>query len=139
MARTGPKRTVDAAFWSGRLDNARAYRDAAHQAATLADAGQNANPLVSHIVTAAIGYADAVTARYGGTVNQRHHAAVVQAVRAAAGNRVPDGVLKRLGRILREKDAAQYGARAGRLDHAVALLADLDALAEWVEQELAAR
>jgi hypothetical protein len=139
VARTGPRKAVDPAFWAGRLANARAYRDAAHQAALLAEPGQNANPIVSHLVSAAIGYADALTAKYGGTVNQQDHAAVVKAVRAALGNRVPEAALKQLGRILREKDAAQYGARFGRLDHARELLADLDELAEWAEQELGRR
>lgn len=137
MTRTGPRKAVDPQFWTGRLENARAYRDAAHQAAVLAAPGQNANPLVSHVVSAAIGYADALTARYGGVVNQQDHQAVSKALRAALGNRASDAALKRLGRILREKDAAQYGARTGRLEHALQLLADLDELAAWAEQELA--
>lgn len=138
MTRAGPRKAVDAQFWAGRLENARAFRDAAHQTAVLAEPGQNANPLVSHAVSAAVGYADAVTARYGGVVNQQDHQAVARAVRAALGNRADEGVLKRLGHILREKDAAQYGARAGRLDHALRLLDDLDALVAWAEAELAA-
>jgi hypothetical protein len=36
-------------------------------------------------------------------------------------------------RILKEKDAAQYGARQGRLTHAVALLEELKAYAKWAE------
>ena len=48
-------------------------------------------------------------------------------------------MLKHLGRILREKDAAPYGARVRRLDHARGLLADLDALAAWGERELGRR
>ena len=137
MTRGGPRKAVDDQFWAGRLENARAFRDAAHQAAVLAEPGQNANPLVSHIVSAAVGYADAVTACYGGVVNQQDHQMVGKAVRAALGNRADDGALRRLGRILREKDAAQYGARAGRLEHARQLLDDLDALAAGAERELA--
>lgn len=137
MTRSGPRKVVDAQFWAGRLENARAFRDAAHQAAVLAAPGQNANPLVSHVVSAAIGYADAVTARYGGVVNQQDHQTVAKAVRAALGNRADEGALKWLARILREKDAAQYGARAGRMEHARQLLDDLDALAAWAERELA--
>jgi hypothetical protein len=86
----------------------------AHQAALLAEPGQNANPIVSHLISAAIGYTDALTAKYGGTVNQQDHAAVVKAVRAALGNRVPEAALEHLGRILREKDAAQRPRPAAR-------------------------
>lgn len=121
----------------GALENARSFRDAAQQAALLAEPGQNANPLVSYIVSAGVGYADAVTARYGGVVNQQDHQMIGKALRAARGNRADDGALTRLGRILRENDAAQYGARAGRLEHARQLLDDPDALAAWAERELA--
>jgi hypothetical protein len=137
VTRTGPRKPVDAQFWAGRLANARAYREAAHQAAALAEPSQNANPLVSHIVSAAMGYADALTSRYGGMVNQQDHQVVVKAVRAALGNRTNESALKQLTRILREKDAAQYGARVARLDHAVRLLDDLDEFAEWAEREVA--
>lgn len=136
MTRTGSQRPVGAQFWGGRLDNARAFRDAAHAALDLATPAQNANPIVSHVVSAAIGYADALTARFGGVVNQQDHATVTRAVQRALGNRADPAAMKRLGRILREKDAAQYGARVARMDHAARLLADLDELAAWAEQEL---
>ena len=45
----------------------------------LAEPGANANPIMVQIVTAAIAYADALTARFGGRVNQRDHAALGEA------------------------------------------------------------
>lgn len=65
MTKTGPSRPVDDGFAEGRLDNARAFLEAAEVAATLADPGDNANPIVSHIVSSVIAYTDALTARYG--------------------------------------------------------------------------
>lgn len=121
---------------SGRLENARAFRIAAHNASDLADPGENANPMVSHIVTSAIAYADALTAKFGGRVNQKSHAAAQKALRDAMGNRLPQSQTRRFAKILGEKDSAQYGARRGRLTHARLLLQELDAFAEWAEQEL---
>jgi hypothetical protein len=136
MTRTGPSKPADAAFVGGRLENARAFRTAAHNASELADPGENANPMVSHIVTSAIAYADALTGKFGGRVNQKDHAAASKALRDALGNRLPQAQARRFARILDEKDAAQYGARSGRLTHARQLLDELDAFAEWAETEM---
>jgi hypothetical protein len=138
MTRTGPMKRVEDGFWKGRLDNARAFRDAAHLAATFAEPGQNANPLVSHIVTAAIAYADAVTAQARQVVNQQDHQAVARALRAALGNALPVAQERRVARILSEKDQAQYSARRGVLTHALELLQELDGFATWVEEHLRA-
>jgi hypothetical protein len=113
------------------------FRTAAHDASDLANPGDNANPVVSHIVTAAIAYADALTGKFGGRVNQKDHAAARKALRDALGNRLPQSQARRFAKILDEKDAAQYGARSGRLTHARGLLGELDAFAEWVESEMA--
>jgi hypothetical protein len=139
MTRTGPARPADEEFVSGRLENARAFRAAAHAAATLAEPGDNANPLVSHIVNAAIAYADALTASYRGRVNQKDHSAARKALRDALGNRLPRSQESRLVRILGEKDAAQYGARRGRMATATKLLEELDEFAAWAEGELSRR
>jgi hypothetical protein len=136
MTKTGPSKPVDATFAVGRLENARAFRTAAHTASDLADPGENANPMVSHIVTSAIAYVDALTGKFGGRVNQNDHAAASKALRDALGNRLPEAQARRFKKILGEKDAAQYGARSGRLTHARQLLAELDAFAEWAETEM---
>lgn len=131
MTRTGPSKPADDAFASGRLDNARAYLEAAEVAATIAEAGDNANPIVSHIVSSAIAYTDALTAHYGGRVNQKGHNAAVKALRDALGNSLPKAQEARLTRILKKKDDAQYGARPGRLTQAIQLLEDLQEFARW--------
>jgi hypothetical protein len=136
MTRTGPKKPVDDAHWQGRLAQARAFLDAARQAADLAEPGQNANPIISLAVTAAVAYADALTGRRAGVVNRQDHAAAPRLLRDVLRDALPKEQERRYRRILAEKDAAQYGARAGRLDHALGLLADLEAFAQWAEDQL---
>ena len=63
MTRKGSSRSVDPAFAHGHLENARAYLTAAVDLLELTDPGSNTHPILSHVVTAAIGYADALTAR----------------------------------------------------------------------------
>ncbi|HEX2188113.1 MAG TPA: hypothetical protein VHG51_04410 [Longimicrobiaceae bacterium] len=127
---------MDDGFPAGRLENARAFRAAAHTAAELAGPGENANPIVSLIVSAAIAYADALTGTLRGRVNQQDHAAARKALRDALGNRLPKSQERGFARILEAKDDAQYGATRGRLSQARELLEDLDAFAAWAEAEL---
>lgn len=136
MTRTGPGKPVDESFWRGRLENARAYLESARTLADLAVPGDNANPVVSLIVSAAVGYADALVAATRGEVNQKDHQAAARALRAALGNRLPVAQERALARILREKDAAQYSARHGNLTHARSLLEELTGFAAWAETEL---
>lgn len=133
MTRTGPSRRADDDFTAGRLGNARAFLDGAVAAATLAAPGDNANPILSLIVSSAIAYTDALTARFGGRVNQKNHDAAVKGLRDVLGNRLPRAQESRLVRILKQKDDAQYGARHGRLSRALELLRDLEAFARWAE------
>lgn len=136
MTRTGPARPVDDDFMKGRLENARAFLQAARDAAELAEPGQNVNPIISHIVNAAIAYADALTAKNRGRVNQKDHNAARKALRDALGNRLPDAQERRLARILGRKDEAQYGATHGRLTQAKELLDQLKEFAAWAEAEI---
>lgn len=137
MTRTGPGKPAGPEIVAGRLDNARAFLAAARDAAALADAGANGNPIVAQVVTAAIAYADALTARFSGRVNQRDHTALTRTLRAALGNRLPKAQERRLARILERKDEAQYGSRRGSLTEARSLLAELEAFAAWAEMTIA--
>lgn len=101
MTRTGPSKTADDAFAQGRIENARAYLESADAAVVLAESGANANPIVSHIFSSAIAYTDALTARYGGRVNQKSHDAAVKALRNALGNNLPKAQETRLIRLLK--------------------------------------
>lgn len=136
MTGTGSRKTADKSFGEGRLRLARAYLKAAQDEAELAEEGSIGNPIISQIVHAAIAYADALTARFAGRVNQQDHGAAVKALRDALGNRLPRAQETRLRRILAEKDAAQYGARLKPLADAQRLLAQMVEFAAWAEAEM---
>jgi hypothetical protein len=136
MTRKGPSKAADKALGEGRLRMARAFLKAAQNEAALAEDGDVANPIISQIVTAATAYADALTVKFVGRINQRDHAAVIKTLRAALGKRLPVEQERRLARILSEKDAAQYGARIKRKSEAMRLLDDLMKFAAWAEIEM---
>ncbi|HUF50626.1 MAG TPA: hypothetical protein VMN60_07335 [Longimicrobiales bacterium] len=139
MTRQGPTRRADDTFGAGRLENARSFHELAEQALTLAAPGQNANPILSLVVSSAIGYADAVCSLYGGRVNQDDHDAAPKTLRAVLGNQLPPDQLKRFRRILAQKDQAQYGARWARLEAAQERMEDLRQFAEWAMEMMANR
>jgi hypothetical protein len=136
MTRVGSSKAVDREFAEGRLKLAKAFLKAAQDEMALAEDGIIGNPIISQIINSAIAYTDAVTAKFSGRVNQKDHAAAVKVLRDALGERLPDIQERRLRRILTEKDAVQYGARAKRLDEAVRLLGELEEFAAWAEGEL---
>ena len=139
MVRAGPTRTAGGDEWRGRLSNARAFRRAAENLLDLWEEGENGNPIVTLLVLAAIGYGDALSARFGGTVNQKDHAALPATIRAAMGNQADATQLTRLRRILDEKDVASYGARIGRMEAARELAAQLERFGSWAESTLSQR
>ena len=133
MTSRGPSRQVDRQYGLVRLANARAFRRQAENALALAARGDNANPIIASIVDAAIAYGDAVCALVGGRVNQQDHDSAPQLLRAVLGNRLPGDQERRFRRLLGNRDDARYGARAGRLQTAEALLEDLQLFAAWVD------
>ncbi|MER8908993.1 hypothetical protein NKH99_15115 [Mesorhizobium sp. M0854] len=136
MTRRGATKAVETAFGEGRLRIARSYLKAARLEVAMSETGDIGNPAMSQIVNAAIAYADALTARFAGTINRADHAAVVKTMRDALGNRLPAAQASRLRSILDEKDEAQYGIRAKSLAEAESLLDKLEKFAEWAEKEL---
>lgn len=136
MTRTGPTKPVGDEFSDGRLKIARGYLKAARDAGERLADSDIGNPIVSLIVLSAIAYADVLTATNMGRVNQKDHRAAVTNLRGALGNRLTTAQSNRLGRILKEKDSAQYGSRATKRVDALRLLQDLEAFAEWAEGEL---
>jgi len=136
VTRKGPTKSVDAQFWLGRRDEARAFRLAANQAMELAEPGTSANPIVSQIVLAAIAYVDSLTAKRAQTVNQQDHTGAARLLRDVLRNKLPDAEERALRRILRVKDEAQYGARSIPLGQARMLLTDLDGFSRLVEELL---
>jgi len=136
MTRTGSKKNVDADFWKGRLGVARAFKRSAEDALTMAEAGTDANPIISHVVTAAIAYVDSLTAKRANVVNQQDHATAPKLLRDVLGAALPATQVNRIRRILGHKDASQYGARPATVDQARRLFDDLVELANWAEQQL---
>ena len=136
MTRNSPRRKVPDDFWSGRLRQGQAYLEAARQALTLAEPNQNANPIVSQIVLAAIAFADALTAKRAGIINTQDHAAAPKLLRDVLRDSLPDNQERRYKRILGKKDEAQYGARTECVEHASSLLADLEEFAQWAEDTI---
>lgn len=136
MTRLGSRKSVSADYWRGRLDAARAYKESAENAITLAGPGDNANPAISQIVLAAVAYGDSLTARRANVINQQDHAAAPKLLRDVMGAALPTAQETRFRRILANKDESQYGARRGALGHAQRLLDDLNEFAVWVEAQL---
>lgn len=133
MTRRGPRKPVDTDYWKGRLDVARGFRSAARQDAELADPGALANPILSHIVMAAIAYDDTATAFLAQVVNQRDHGTAARLLREVLGNALPAEHERAFQRLLGSKDAAQYGARPIRIQEVSSRLADLEKIAQFVE------
>jgi hypothetical protein len=138
MTRTGATKQVDASHAFGRLTKAKAFHQVAKLA--LAHAGQlrDSAPVAANAILAAIAYADAVAAAYGGRINQKDHAAGPKLLRAVLGKALPDSQENRLARLLGRKDEMQYGARLGRSQDAEQIVAQLDDFAAWAETMLAA-
>ena len=136
MTRNSTKKKVGDDYWHGRYAMARAFRTSAETAITLASESDNMNPAISQIVLAAIAYADTLTARRDGVINQQDHAAAPRLLRDVMGSALPQGQEARYRRILGYKDSSQYGARHGTLDKAKELFEDLSEFAFWIEAQL---
>lgn len=83
MVRTGSAKKKDEAFANGRLLIARGYLKDARDTNAVADPGDIGNPSMSTVVNCAIAYADALTAKFRGEINQDDHQAVTKLLKAA--------------------------------------------------------
>jgi hypothetical protein len=135
MTRKGASKPADMVFATGRLAIARSFLKTAETALALSDRGDPQNPVISNLVLAAVAYCDALTAKYGGRVNQKDHGAVVKILRDALGNRLPAAQETKLSRILGIKDDVQYGSRPSTAAEAQRLLVLLREFARWAEEE----
>ena len=88
------------------------------------------------MVTAAIAYGDAITARAKAVVNKQDHLGAPRLLREALGNRLPEKQEKFFRKLLGRKDEVNYGARSTTLDEAQRLLDELDQFAAWAEGHL---
>jgi hypothetical protein len=94
--------------------------------------------VAANAILAAIAYADAVAAAYGGRINQKDHAAAPKLLRAVLGKALPDQQEAPLRHLLGRKDEMQYGARSARTQDAEQIVEKLEAFAAWAQEMLAA-
>ena len=132
MTNKGPRRPAADGEWTGRLTQAREFHESARSLVTLAE-NRSYNGAITLMVSAAIGYADAITARLKGVVNTQDHQAAARLLREALGNTLPDRQETFYRRLLGRKDEVNYGARSTTHSEAERLMAELDEFAAWAE------
>jgi hypothetical protein len=132
MTGQGPRKSVNGDHWSGRLTQAREFRESARALVTLEDS-RTYNPAITLMVSCVIAYADAITARRKGVVNTQDHAAAPRLLREVLGSTLPDRQEKFYRRLIGRKDEVNYGARSTSLYEAGRLLSELDDFADWAE------
>lgn len=131
----GPRRAAAGDEWYGRLVQAREFHESARSLVTLAE-NRSYNGAITLMVSAAIAYTDAITAKRRGVVNQQDHQTAPRLLREALGSALSDKREKFLRRLLGRKDEVNYGARSTSHDEAARLLAELDEFAAWAEGAL---
>lgn len=132
MTNKGPRRVATDGEWSGRLTQAREFHESARNLVTLAES-KSYNGAITLMVIAAIGYADAITAKLKGVVNKQDHQAAPRLLREALGSSLPGKQEKFYRRLLGRKDEVNYGARSTTHEEAERLIAELDEFAVWAE------
>lgn len=137
MVRTGSTKKKNADFAEGRLLVARAFLKDARNSNAVADPGDFGNPSISTVITCAIAYADALTAKFRGEVNQGDHQTVVKLLRAALGKELPAKQEANLRALLEQKDEVQYGVKAKTRSDAARAMERLEEFAAWAERLLA--
>ncbi len=139
MTRTGSAKRVDGAYAFGRLRKAMAFHEVALLAVENMARVRDPDVVTSNVILAAIAYTDAITAAYGGLVNQKDHAAATKLLRDILGKALPDAQERRLAKLLGRKDEVSYGSRIGRSEEAGQTIEQLDAFAIWARATLLAR
>ena len=86
MTGQGPRKPVDAGHASARLLQAREFHESARSLVTLGES-KSYNGAVTLMVTAAIAYVDAITAKGKGVVNKQDHQNAPKLLREVLGNR----------------------------------------------------
>lgn len=132
MTGRGSRKVVDGGHAPARLLQAREFHESAHSLVTLAQS-KSYNAAVTLMVTAAIAYSDAITAKARGIVNQQDHQGAPRLLREVLGNRLPDKHERFLRKLMGRKDEVNDGARSTTLEEAQRLLAELDDFAAWAE------
>ncbi|MBI5257536.1 MAG: hypothetical protein HY855_13630 [Burkholderiales bacterium] len=132
MTNQGPRKAVDATHSSARLLQARDSHESARSLVRLGRS-KGCNGAITLMATAAIAYADAVTAQHRGVVNKQDHRNALKLLREALGNRLPERQEKVFRKLLGRKDEVNCGARSTTLEEAERLMDELDEFAAWSE------
>lgn len=132
---TNRRNAEDQAAARGRLRKARTFLRAAEDGLALADDRGPGDAIMSNAVLAAIGFADALTMKFGGVKNEGDHAELPRTLRRTLGNRLPTEQETRLGRIIALKNEIQYEHRTASLPEARDLWAQVRRFADWAEAE----
>lgn len=132
MTGKGPRKAVDGGHAVARLLQAREFHESARSLVAMAQS-KSYNPAVTLMVTAAIAYGDAITAKARGVVNRQDHQGAPRLLREILGNRLPERHEKFFRKLLGRKDEVNYGARSTTLEEAQRLLGELDDFAAWAE------
>ena len=139
MTRTGSSRKAGREAGIKRLEMGRQYLKAAETQYAMRDPGDFGNPVVSQCILAAIAYADAVTIIFSGEESKENHDAAPALLRAALGNRLPNGREKDFKMLLGLKPLAQYRARSMTFEEAGKAMERLRAFAGWAEDMIASK
>jgi hypothetical protein len=134
LVRTRSAKKKDLAFATGRLTVARAFLKEARKSVEFADPGDIGNPTMSTVINCVIAYADALTVKYKGEINQQDHQAVVKLLRTALGKELPAKQETNLRTLLEQKDEIQYGSRVKTWSEAERALERLEEFARWAEE-----
>lgn len=132
MTKQGPRRAASDGEWEGRRTQAREFHESARSLVTLANS-TSYNSAFTLMVTAAIAYADAITAKQKGVVNKQDHQSASRLLREVLGNAFPDKQERFFRRLLGRKDEVNYGARSTTREEAERMMTELDEFAAWAE------
>lgn len=137
MVRRGVWKRVENNLWRGRFELGRAFLQSAIVALDRAQDGQIGDPIMSNALLASIAYADALTIKFGGIMNQQDHMRLIEALRSALGNRASKEQMSRLGRLLKMKNQIQYDHTACTVQEAREYVSQVQRFVSWAETELA--
>lgn len=132
----GPWKQVDRSRGRGRHRDGRAFLQTAQDALALADPGDSGKPIMSNALRAVIAYADALTIKFGGIKNTQDHKTLPRTLQQALGQRARKKQLRRLRRLLGQKNDIDYHHRDMDLEEARRFLKRAERFGKWAEQEL---
>lgn len=136
VVKRGPWKRVPRSRWRGRHRDGRNFLQTAEEALALTDPGDSGKPVMSNALRAVIAYGDALTIKYGRIQNTQDHSTLPRAIKQALGQRAEEKQVRRLRRLLGQKNDIDYHHRDLDLDEARRFLKRARRFARWAEEEL---